>query len=175
MLGTSWTGGDISIRYERSRLAAQKKMDEDQKSANASDPVLSENLLHPEKNFKNISGGVDELELIPVEEQQRGIPVEEQQRGIPVEEQQRSSLTQEETQMTESRQQVLDDTEGGGFDVLLDESREERDAQLLIRDRRRQANHIYGTESLKGLRDRVSGIMHGRASGIIGMESNHEG
>jgi sphinganine C4-monooxygenase len=155
MLGTSWTGGDISIRYERARLAAQKKMDEDQKSANASNPVLSENLLHPEKMFKDISGGVDELELIPVEEQQRG------------------SLTQEETQVTESRQQVLDDTEGGGFDVLLDESREERDARLLIRDRRRQTNPIYGTESLKGLRDRVSGIMHGRASGIIGMESNH--
>ncbi|KAL9623014.1 MAG: hypothetical protein Q9160_002733 [Pyrenula sp. 1 TL-2023] len=29
-LGTTWTGGDVSARYERSRIAAQKKVDVDQ-------------------------------------------------------------------------------------------------------------------------------------------------
>lgn len=29
VLGTAWTGGDVSARYERSRIAAQKKLDED--------------------------------------------------------------------------------------------------------------------------------------------------
>lgn len=30
LLGTTWTGGDVSARYERSRLAAQKQIDADE-------------------------------------------------------------------------------------------------------------------------------------------------
>jgi sphinganine C4-monooxygenase len=36
ILGTVWSGGDISARYERSRIAAQKKVDEDNGSSEAS-------------------------------------------------------------------------------------------------------------------------------------------
>jgi sphinganine C4-monooxygenase len=35
-LGTVWSGGDVSARYERSRIAAQKKVDEDTQSKDAS-------------------------------------------------------------------------------------------------------------------------------------------
>ena len=36
LLGTTWKGGDVSSRYERDRLAAQKKVNADQTSAKAS-------------------------------------------------------------------------------------------------------------------------------------------
>ena len=152
VLGTMWTGGDISVRYERARLAAQGKADLDRSSANTSKPLLSESLVQPENSIEDSPRG-----LIAVTDQQPTSPT-----------------TKAETQAAESHQQVLDDNEGGGYDVLLEESREEKDARrLLSRDRRKNpTNSISGTDSLKGLRDRVAGSMHGRAGGIIGMESN---
>lgn len=36
LLGTAWTGGDVSARYQRDRLAAQKKVDVDASRANGS-------------------------------------------------------------------------------------------------------------------------------------------
>ncbi len=36
ILGTAWSGGDVSARYERARIAAQKKMDEQSKGKAAS-------------------------------------------------------------------------------------------------------------------------------------------
>lgn len=144
-----WTGGDISVRYERARLAAQGKVDIDLSSANVSD------LVQPQKSIEDTPSGLKEVPSIAVKDPQP------------------APLTIGEVQVAESRQQVLDDNEGGGFDVLLEESREEQDARrLLSRDRRKTTNSISGTDSLKGLRDRVAGSMHGRAGGIIGMESN---
>lgn len=142
-----WTGGDISVRYERARLAAQGKADLDRSSANIGDPSLAEGLVQPENS----------IGLTAVIDQQPA-----------------SLATKAEMQAAESHQQVLDDNEGGGYDVLLEESREEKDARrLLSRDpRKNTTNSISGTDSLKGLRDRVAGSMHGRAGGIIGMESN---
>lgn len=158
LLGTMWTGGDASARYERSRLAAQNKADQDRIRVNDSDPIFSETtkkLQTPSEDTSLDSRGV--LRSTPVKSQQ-----------------QPTSPTKAELQVAESRQQVLDDTDGGGgLDVLVDESREEKDARrLLSRDRRKATNSISGTDSFKGLRDRVAGSMHGRAGGIIGMESN---
>ena len=148
-----WTGGDISARYERSRKAAQGKADADRSST--VDPVLSQSLLQPQISTDNTPSDLSGLRSNPGKDRQ---PV---------------PLTKAELQVAESRQQVLDDDEGGGLDVLLDESREEKDAQrLLSRDRRKTTSSISGTDSFKGLRDRVAGSMHGRAGGIIGMESN---
>lgn len=155
-LGTMWTGGDISIRYERARLAAQGKADLDRSSAKISNPALAASLVQPENS---------------IEDSSRGLKEEAQSNAVT--DRQSSSLTKGDLQIAESHQQVLDDKEGGGFDVLLEESREEKDARrLLSRDRRKTTNSISGTDSLKGLRDRVTGSMHGRAGGIIGMESN---
>lgn len=152
MLGTMWTGGDISVRYERARLAAQTKADLDHSNAKISNPSLARSLVQPEKSIEDTPSG-----LTAVIDQQPAFP-----------------LTKGEIQVAESHQQVLEDNEGGGYDVLLEESREEKDARrLLSRDRRKNTtNSISGTDSLKGLRDRVAGSMHGRAGGIIGMESN---
>ena len=36
VLGTAWTGGDVSARYQRDRIAAQKKVDGDTTAAQAS-------------------------------------------------------------------------------------------------------------------------------------------
>ena len=150
-----WTGGDISVRYERARLAAQGKVDQEHSNANIKTPALAESLLQPQISIKDTSSGLKELQSTAGTDQQPAPP------------------TKGEMQVVESHQQVLDDNEGGGFDVLLEESREEKDARrLLSRDRRKTTNSISGTDSLKGLRDRVAGSMHGRAGGIIGMESN---
>lgn len=149
-----WTGGDISVRYERARLAAQGKADLDRSSVKTSDSsILAESLMQPEKSIEETPSGLH---------------------SISATDQQPAALAKAEMQVAESHQQVLDDNEGGGYDVLLDESREEKDARrLLSRDRRKTTtNSISGTDSLKGLRDRVAGSMHGRAGGIIGMESN---
>ena len=152
MLGTMWTGGDISVRYERARLAAQGKADLDHSNAKISNPSLPRSLVQPEKLIEDTPSG-----LTAAIDQQPAFP-----------------MTKGEIQVAESHQQVLDDNEGGGYDVLQEESREEKDARrLLSRDRRKNTtNSMSGTDSLKGLRDRVAGSMHGRAGGIIGMESN---
>jgi sphinganine C4-monooxygenase len=150
-----WIGGDVSVRYERSRLAAQNKADLDQSRVNESDPIFSEITMKTKIPNGDPSHDVKRVRSIPVGSQQPTLP------------------TKVELQVAESRQQVLDETDGGGLDVLLDESREEKDTRrLLSRDRRKTTNSISGTDSFKGLRDRVAGSMHGRAGGIIGMESN---
>lgn len=155
MLGTMWTGGDISVRYERARLAAEGKADLDRSGANISNSKVATSLIQPDKSVEDSPNGLKGLQSIADIDQQP------------------APLTKGEIQEAESHQQVLDDNEGGGIDVLLEESREEKDARrLLSRDRRKTTNSISGTDSLKGLRDRVAGSMHGRAGGIIGMESN---
>lgn len=79
-----------------------------------------------------------------------------------------------ELQAAGSRQQVLDDRKDGGPQVLIQEAAEEKEARSLLRrqGRRRTASSLSQTDSLKGLKDRVTGSMHGRAGAIIGMESN---
>ena len=74
-----------------------------------------------------------------------------------------------------SRQQILDDKEDGGAEILVKEAQEEKEVKETVRRsaRRRAASSISQNDSLKGFRDRVTGTaMHGRAGGIIGMESN---
>ena len=152
-----WKGGDISVRYERARLTAQGKFDAEQSNATASDSNLSTSLVQPQKLTDDTPSSSRGLQTIPGTDRQS------------------APLTKGELQVADSRQQVLEDNEAGGIEVLLEESHEERDARRLLsrdRNRRKTTNSISGTESLKGLRDRVAGSMHGRAGGIIGMESN---
>ena len=58
--------------------------------------------------------------------------------------------------------------------MLIQEAIEEKEARSLLRreGRRRTASSLSQTEGLKGLKDRVTGSMHGRAGVLIGMESN---
>lgn len=73
-----------------------------------------------------------------------------------------------------SRQQILDDQNDGGSEVLKEEAREEKEARAMLKNspRRRTTSSVSQAESFKGLRDRIPGSMHGRAGGILGVESS---
>lgn len=141
ILGTVWTGGDVSARYERARIAAQRKVDQD------SEPVTASS-THSQPDIG--------LNIVSKLAQQPAAPV--------------SKASQ---QAASSRQQILDDKTNGGPRVLVEEAEEEKEARRMLRrsTRRKTGSSTPQTDSLKGLRDRVTGSMHGRTGGIIGMES----
>lgn len=156
MLGTVWTGGDVSARYERARQAAQRKVDQDVASAPASitqsqpgDTFAIDTPVYREEK--------DDLSSIPCQVQQPAAP---------------AGLASE--QAASSRQQILDDKANGGVHILVEEAEEERDAIKTIRKstRRKTGSSTPQTDSLKGLRVRVTGSMHGRTGGMLGMESS---
>ena len=93
------------------------------------------------------------------------VPQEAQQPTVP--------LGKASQQAAASRQQILDDNANGGVRVLLEEAEEEQEAKRVLRKstRRKTGSSTPQSDSLKGLRDRVTGSMHGRTGGIIGMES----
>ena len=157
-LGTVWTGGDVSARYEKARLAAQKQLDVDnniqaQKSTiTHSDPTESASQpLHP---YENDIATATDLSSIPISSQQPSAPP-----------------GKAEFQAAGSRQQILDDRQGGGKTVLKDEAAEEAEARSALRRSTRGRGKSSSKETLAGLRDRVSGAgaMH-RGAGRIGVE-----
>lgn len=77
-------------------------------------------------------------------------------------------------QAIESMSQVLQDHESGGPSVVFKEAAEEREAELALErnQRKRTTNSAPQTGSLKTLKDRVHGSLHGRAGTIIGLESS---
>ena len=80
-----------------------------------------------------------------------------------------------EQQAAASREQVLEDPRNGGVRVLQEESYEEKEARATIRksNRRRTGSTLTPTDSLKGLRESVTGSIHGRPGGILCMEKSH--
>ncbi|SLM41344.1 sphinganine hydroxylase [Lasallia pustulata] len=152
-LGTVWTGGDVSARYERSRIAAQRKVDQEGSKTITNSNVADSKNLDPAPYQDEIKNAI-ELRTIEKRDLLPQIPT-----------------GKAEQQAAGSRQQVLDDKQGGGFEVLAEEAQEEEEARsMLRRSTRKKATSISQTDSFKGLRDRVAG-MHGRSGGIIGMES----
>ena len=93
----------------------------------------------------------------------RTIPIEYQQPLPPA--------GKAEQQAAGSREQVLEDSRNGGKQILIEEAQEEKEARSMIRksNRRRTASSLTQSDSLRGLRERVT--MHGRTGGILGMES----
>ena len=77
-----------------------------------------------------------------------------------------------EKQAAGSREQVLEDHRDGGAQILREEAQEEKEARSMVRksNRRRTASSLTQSDSLRGLRERVT--MHGRTGGILGMESS---
>lgn len=156
LLGTKWTGGDVSARYERAALAAQRKVDAD-KAITGSDATRSKNEdIHP---YNETTPGVQEL------------PAALQSPSAPA--------GKAEQQAASSRQQVLDDpSPAGGSQILIEEAQEEAAAQNGTQspssrkgNRRRTASSLANSDSLRGLRDRVS--VHGRTGGILGVDHTH--
>lgn len=143
-----WTGGDVSVRYQRARIAAQQKVDHD--------------IVKISINLDAAESGIEEPR--PYESALQDAENPKSQRVL-------SLARTAERQATESRQQVLSDNTDGGPHVLKDEAREEKDASWAMLKRRTPAS-VTQADSFKGLRDRITGSLHGRTRGVLGMESS---
>jgi len=127
-LGTVWSGGDVSARYERSRIAAQKQIDADMSTIESS--VVNSPAVDPEKAS---------------------------------------------VQLAASQRQVLDDEIEGGPQIIQEEVAEEKEAiKSTPRVTRRKTGSIDPKgDSLRGLRDRVAGSLHGRSTAILHADGVH--
>ena len=147
ILGTVWTGGDVSARYERSRLAAQKALENDHlQSITNSDPALS---------------------ATQSPQPYQSAPLDPSATSLPQPPAGKATL-----QAASSRQQILDDENAGGASVLAEETYEEIEAKNSARrsPRKRAASALSAKDRLGGLRERVTGSMHGRTGAILGVD-----
>lgn len=143
LLGTKWTGGDVSARYERARNAAQKKMDAGANAITASSPDESiQNTAGPYENEASSASPTAHTVTGP---------------QIPP-----GKATQ---QAIGSRQQVLDDPSAGGVSVIAEEAAEE------VKVKQRLRKRSTASSSLKGFADRVGESLHGKNTGVLGVES----
>jgi len=149
-LGTKWTGGDVSARYERAKIAAQKKVDADNVTPiTASTPGESATPDHRpyEKESHAASSAARTAQTVA-------------EPRIPA-----GKATQ---QAIGSRQQIIEDRSNGGIGVLAEESTEEVMAQRSVKQRggRKRA----ASSGLKGFADRVGESLQGKGTGVLGME-----
>ena len=150
-LGTVWTGGDVSARYERSRVAAQKKFDADiaQQSKDITESA------DPKASISDIyaSAPLPSPLAIHPPTPPSGKPAQ---------------------QAVSSRKQILDDRENGGMQILREEAQEEKEAKAATVSLRKSPRKRTQSESLKGLREMVTGgggvQGHGGRVGILGVE-----
>lgn len=149
LLGTTWTGGDVSERYARAKLAAQKKVDEDNRKAQITKSLPSDSESASNVPYQNEVKNATLLNSLPAALKQPSAP-----------------SGKAEQQAAGSREQILSDPASGGVDVLVEEAAEER------RESRTSARHraasSLASDGIKGLRDRVSS--HGRTGGVLGMD-----
>ena len=152
LLGTVWTGGDVSARYERARVLAQRKIHQES-ITHSNFPESATQSIDPYGNAIN-----EDTEMVKSPGSQSSA----------------SPAGKAAFQAASSRQQVLDDPKDGGVNILAEEAREEKEVRNTIRRsaRRKTTSSLSPNDSFKGLRDRVTGSMHGRTGGIIGVDSN---
>lgn len=157
ILGTVWTGGDVSVRYERARVTAQRRIDQDNKQKTITHSSAADSMTQDFKPYQDELQNALKLQQVPPEEQEPSPP-----KG------------KAEQQAAGSREQVLEDHCDGGHQVLIEEAQEEKEARSMIRksNRRRAASSLTQSDSFRGLTERVTGSMHGRTGGILGMESS---
>ncbi|KAI9887116.1 MAG: hypothetical protein M1823_001106 [Watsoniomyces obsoletus] len=144
-LGTAWTGGDVSARYERSRKAAQRQVERSE--------VMNNDVPTSELASKATSGAelVSQSVLEP-----------------------KIKSGKAAKQARESRMQVLQDSANGGPEVLVKETIEEKEATAAVRrSTRRSLTSPSQSGSLKSLKDKMHNSLHGRGGTIIGLESSH--
>ena len=151
VLGTKWVGGDVSVRYEKAKVAAQKAVDMDiTQKATVTNSSATESKISP-------PGALYENDRPP-----SSVPSSQQQPYPP-----EGKAT---FQAAGSRQQVLDDKAAGGIQVLMAESKEEKEAESVLRRSPRKRAKSSSKETLAGLRERVSGKgAHGRGVGVMGV------
>ncbi|OQN97604.1 hypothetical protein B0A48_16468 [Cryoendolithus antarcticus] len=154
-LGTKWVGGDVSARYERARLAAQKKVDtEYSNSITGSVPSdsVSQNTAPYTSDVSNASSTARTTHSVA----QPAIP-----RGKAL------------YQAAGGRQQVLDDSlsTAGGRKILAEEAAEEVLAQQALRRSVRKRSQSSASAGLKGFADRVGESLQGKGTGVLGVEN----
>ncbi|KAK3725442.1 Sphingolipid C4-hydroxylase sur2 [Vermiconidia calcicola] len=145
-LGTKWTGGDVSARYERARIAAQKK-------------VNAEAVLTGSSAKESITANAS-----PYSEEELPSSIARTAQSVTEPRIPAGKATQ---QALSSRQQILDDQQTGGIEVLAEESTEEVLAQQQKAKRRKRTT----SSGLKGFADRVGESLQGRGTGVLGVES----
>lgn len=146
----------MSARYESARMAAQRKVDQQGLGTNITNSNVADSMNQGPAPYQDEIKNSTELRSIRRRDQDPQVPA-----------------GKAEQQAAGSRQQVLDDNQYGGPEVLAEEAQEEKEVRSILRkSTRKKATSISQTDSFKGLRDRVTGSMHGRSGGIIGMESN---
>jgi len=150
-LGTKWVGGDVSARYERARIAAQKKVDaENSATITASSPAESDKQnLHPYADEPSKASSTARAAQAVLEP------------SVPAGKAAHQALG--------GRQQVLDDMQSGGKGVLAEESAEEVQAQQQLRRSPRKRSKSSG---LKGFADRVGESLQGKGTGVLGVENS---
>jgi len=150
-LGTKWVGGDVSARYERARIAAQKKVDaESSATITASSPAESDKQnLHPYADEASRASSTARAAQVILEPSAPSGKAAHQALG--------------------GRQQVLDDMQNGGKAVLAEESAEEVQAQQQLRRSPRKRSKSSG---LKGFADRVGESLQGKGTGVLGVENS---
>ena len=150
-LGTKWVGGDVSARYERARIAAQKKVDaENSATITASSPAESDKQnLHPYADEPSKASSTARAAQAVLEP------------SVPAGKAAHQALG--------GRQQVLDDVQSGGKVVLAEESAEEVQAQQQLRRSPRKRSKSSG---LKGFADRVGESLQGKGTGVLGVENS---
>ena len=155
ILGTEWTGGDVSARYERSRTAAQKALNmENEKPVTGSDPAKSK--TQSVQPYQDERKNAADLPSIPISDQKPYPP-----------------SGKADMQAAGSRQQILDDIKGGGPSVLAEETQEEMHARTRVhRSPRKRSTSALTKDGLLGLKDRMTGTGHGRTAGIIGVDGS---
>lgn len=149
LLGTKWVGGDVSARYERARLAAQKKMDADNVTpitgSSPAETVQSSKPYQTELSQASSTARAAQPVLEPHGPSGKAIQ-----------------------QAVGSRQQILDDRISGGKSVLAEETAEEVQAQKVLRRSPRKRAKSSG---LKGFADRVGESLQGKGTGVLGVEN----
>ncbi|KAK1050662.1 Sphingolipid C4-hydroxylase sur2 [Friedmanniomyces endolithicus] len=157
-LGTKWVGGDVSARYEKARIAAQRKADRDVKPITGSQATDSTQASSA-KPYAN-----EAIHATPTARAAQGTA----EPRVPA-----GKATQ---QALGSRQSILDDRHGGGgISVLAEETAEEVRAQQQQQQQKPRRSLRKRTTSsglgLKGFADRVGESLHGKSSGVLGVDS----
>ena len=147
-LGTKWVGGDVSARYERAKIAAQKKVDAENAAITG---VSQTGIANPyESEISQATPTARAVQTV-LSEPLSGKALQ---------------------QAIASRQQVLDDERDGGISVLAEEAAEETKAQQYSQKAQRRGTRKSVTSTgLKGLADRVGETLQGKSSGVLGYKS----
>lgn len=174
LLGTAWTGGDVSLRYERARLAAEKKVQQEQGQKAALDSTAPITSSHPIDSILAKSSS-------PYTSSAKSATTTPRTTSI------KPSIPpgKASSQAADSRAQILNDpSPAGGFSVLAQETAEEEReheaaqqceaAQSTLRFLRRSprkksslsSQPPAAVENLKGLKELVVGSTGVSASSV---------